>query len=334
MLMIKVHNKIEKLSLLFLNLISINFFVSYQNQFEINALTRCCAVYGHPVSHSASPAMHNAAFRHLKLNWVYLAFDVLPQKLKNAISGAMEMKFIGLNLTVPHKIFAFEIVDIMDNSAKNWGAVNTIRFEGKDVDGNWRPLSQFESEMPTELRSNGFNTDADAITSALYEEFKYKPENTTVLLLGAGGAGRVAALKLASCGVKQLYIINRTLSKAVELFDEIRKKYPDVSVKLDYPSGYVDLVINATSLGLKNSDPIPVDLTKFRLNNTSSVYDMIYRPSETLFLKTARQSGCKTANGLSMLLWQGIKALEIWTQKPAPIEIMRKALIKNIYGNI
>jgi shikimate dehydrogenase len=207
--------------LLFFNLIFINFFVSHQNQLEINALTRCCAVYGHPVSHSASPAMHNAAFRHLKLNWVYLAFDVLPQNLKIAISGAQEMKFVGLNLTVPHKIFAYEIVDVIDESAKNWGAVNTIRFEGKDAKGDWCPLSRFESEMPIELRSNGFNTDADAITLALYEEFKYKPQNTRVMLFG-WRAGRVAALKLASCGIKRLFIVNRTLNKSIELSEEIK----------------------------------------------------------------------------------------------------------------
>ncbi|MGB9602583.1 MAG: shikimate dehydrogenase family protein [Verrucomicrobiia bacterium] len=298
---------------------------------KINAQTRCCAVYGHPVAHSASPSMHNAAFRALGLNCVYLAFDVLPEKLKEAIRGAQEMKFIGLNLTVPHKIIALDIVDVLDDSAREWGAVNTIRFDGKDKDGHWKPLIEFESELPEEIRSYGFNTDAEAITMALYEDFGFTPQGATILLLGTGGAGRVAALKLASCGAKRLYLVNRTPQKALVVAEEIKKKYPNVAVELDYPHHKVDLVINATSLGLKPSDLLPIDLSRFSLTNAALAYDMIYRPAETPLLKIAKESGCKIANGISMLLWQGIRAFEIWIKKPAPKKIMQEALIKNIY---
>lgn len=325
---------VKKLSLNFFNPVGIYFLAVSQSPLEINALTRCCAVYGHPVSHSASPAMHNAAFRELGLNWVYLAFDVLPEKLKEAVRGAQEMKFIGLNLTVPHKIIAFQIVDLLHESAKEWGAVNTIRFEGRDRNGDWKPLMEFETDLPEELRSHGFNTDAEAITLALYEDFGYKPQGTKVLLLGTGGAGRVAALKLASCGIKKLYLINRTIQKAIDVANEIKSKFPGVEVEVDYPNENVDLVLNATSLGLKHSDDLPIDLTRFELKNAGLVYDMIYRPAETPFLRKAKESGCRVANGLSMLLWQGVRALEIWTQKTAPKEVMRNALIKNIYyGN-
>jgi len=275
--------------------------------------------------------MHNAAFRHLGLNCVYLAFDVLPHRLKDAVRGAQEMKFLGLNLTVPHKLLAFELVDILDTSAKDWGAVNTIRFEAKDKNGEWKPLIEFEDEIPEEIRSYGFNTDAEAITLALYEDFGLVPDGIKVLLLGAGGAGRVAALKLASCGIQKIYIVNRTQEKAISLAEEIKTRYPDVLVDLGYPEEKIDLVLNATSLGLKTSDPLPLDLTMFNLNYAALAYDMIYRPAETPFLQMAKKSGCKIANGLSMLLWQGVKALEIWINRPAPKEVMRDALIKNIY---
>ena len=113
----------------------------------IDASTRYCAVYGHPIKHSASPAMQNAGLAALGLNWRYLAFDVHPDNLRAAIQGAKAMNFVGLNLTVPHKLLAVDMVDVLDESAKTWGAVNTIRFEGRDERGAWRPLREF-AEAP------------------------------------------------------------------------------------------------------------------------------------------------------------------------------------------
>src|SRR5262245_65214383 len=113
--------------------------------------------------------MQNAGLAALGLNWRYLAFEVHPDDLREAITGAKAMKFIGLNLTVPHKLLALEMVDALDGSAKTWGAVNTIRFEAKDQNGNWQPLKCFGEDVPREIRSHGFNTDADAITRALKE---------------------------------------------------------------------------------------------------------------------------------------------------------------------
>src|SRR5512141_2027608 len=123
----------------------------------IDASTRFCAVYGHPIKHSASPAMQNAGINGLGLNWRYLAFEVPPQNLREAIAGAKAMRFIGLNLTVPHKLLALELVDVLDDSAREWGAVNTIRFEGKNEKGTWLPLNQFPDTTPTDIRSHGFN---------------------------------------------------------------------------------------------------------------------------------------------------------------------------------
>ena len=151
-------------------------------------------------------------------------------------------------------------------------------------------------------------------------------------MLGAGGAGRTAALKLATVPVKELFLVNRTRSKAEAVAQEIQQKNPGLKLTLGYPSAPVDLALNATSLGLQSGDDLPFGEQQFSLKLAGAVYDMIYRPAETRFLALAKKAGCRTANGLGMLLYQGAKALEIWTGQPAPIEIMRRALVQNIYG--
>ena len=264
--------------------------------------------------------MHNAAFAALGLNWRYLAFEVDPNNLRAAIEGARAMNFAGLNLTVPHKLLAVEMVDVLDDSAKKWGAVNTIKFGGGAV-GTPAPLA------------TGFNTDADAITQSLREDLKLELRGVKVLLLGAGGAGRTAALKLASEQVAELFLVNRTQSKAGEIAGEIKKQFPSVRVAVGYPKANVDLILNATSLGLKADDASPLDETRFSFKKTRAVYDMIYRPAETRLLAAAHAAGCQTANGLGMLLHQGAKAFEIWTGQTAPLEVMRRALEQNVYGN-
>jgi shikimate dehydrogenase len=299
----------------------------------LNAATRYCAVFGHPIRHSASPAMQNAGIAALGLNWRYLAFEVHPDDLRQAIAGAKAMQFIGLNLTVPHKLLALEMVDALDDSARTWGAVNTIRFEARDEQGVWRPLAHFAESTPREIRSQGFNTDADAITRSLREDLGLELRGAKVLLLGAGGAGRVAALKLAAENVSELFLVNRTASKAEAVASEIRARFPGIKVVLGHPEGRIDLALNATSLGLRASDPSPLDAAQFSFRNARAVYDMIYRPAETPLLQAARATGCRTANGLGMLLYQGASALDLWTGKSAPVHVMREALQKNIYGN-
>jgi len=282
----------------------------------IDACTRYCAVFGQPVTHSASPAMQNAGIAALGLNWRYLACEVNPDFLREAITGAKRLGFVGVNLTVPHKLLALELVDALDDSARTWGAVNTIRFEVQDG----KPIAR------------GFNTDADAITRSVREELSLELRGAKVLLLGAGGAGRVAALKLAAEGVGELHLVNRTEAKAAAVAAEIRERNPGVKVAVGYPASAVDLLLNATSLGLKSGDPLPFDVAKFSLGQARTVYDMIYRPAETPLLQAARAAGCRSANGLGMLLHQGVRALEIWTGQPAPVAVMRRALEKNVYG--
>ena len=275
--------------------------------------------------------MQNAGIGALGLNWRYLAFDVRPEQLRAALQGAQQMHFIGVNLTVPHKLLALEMMDALDESARAWGAVNTVRFEGQGSDGSWWPLGQFE-ELPGAVRSHGFNTDADAITRSLREDLGLKLQGAKVLLLGVGGAGRTAALKLASEGVTALYLVNRTQSKAETVVAEIKQRFGAAQVALGYPSGKVDLVLNATSLGLRANDALPFDEKEFSLRNAGAVYDMIYRPAETHLLAAARSAGCRTANGIGMLLYQGAKALEIWSGQTAPLSVMRTALEQNVYA--
>lgn len=276
--------------------------------------------------------MQNAGINALGLNWRYLAFDVRPEELRAALLGARTMQFVGLNLTVPHKLLALDMMDALDESARNWGAVNTVRFEGRDKNGNWLPLHHFNDTPPEKMRSHGFNTDADAIVRSLREDLGAEVRGARVLVLGVGGAGRVAALKLASEGVSELFLVNRTQSKASSVAAEIRRRHLNVKVHLDYPRGEVDLAINSTSLGLADGDPLPVDGKQFSLRQARAAYDMIYRPSETAFLQTAKSAGCQVANGLGMLLHQGVKALEIWSEQTAPVDVMRRALEREVYG--
>ncbi len=275
--------------------------------------------------------MHNAAFAALGLNWCYLAFEVHPDHLRAAIAGAKAMQFSGLNLTIPHKLLAMQIVDELDESSKTWGAVNTVRFEARDAGGQWQPLHHFSEPVSGEIRAQGFNTDAHGIARSLREDLGLKLAGLKVLMLGTGGAGQVAALRLAVENVSELYLVDYVTSKAEAVAEEIHKRHPRVKVTVGFPKGPVDLLLNATPIGLKESDSLPLDEKQFPLPLARAVYDMIYKPAETKLLAAAKAAGCKTANGLGMLLHQGAKAFEIWTGKPAPIDVMRRALKAEVY---
>jgi shikimate dehydrogenase len=278
---------------------------------RIDGETRVAGVFGDPIEHSASPQMHNAAFEHLGMNWCYLPFAVKPASLEAALRGVRDMNFVGVNLTVPHKIFALNLVDKVDPHAQQLGAVNTVHVVGGKL--------------------IGYNTDGYGLVMALREDFGFELKGRRVMILGAGGAGRAATIQCAMEGVGELFLVNRTLSKAQDLAHDVRNEFPRVAVTVGAPrAGVVDLLINATSLGLRADDPKPICCGQIRM--FLRVFDMIYRPAETKLLAEARRAGCKTANGLNMLLHQGAKAFEIWTGKRAPVEVMRKALRKAVYG--
>jgi shikimate dehydrogenase len=266
-------------------------------------------IVGHPIRHTASPAMHNAAFRRLKLNWTYKTWDVPPARFRATLARIRAGGAVGLNVTIPHKTRAARYVRKLDPSARRIGAVNTIVFSN-----------------PT----RGFNTDGFGLLSALRRELAFRPRGRTVAIAGCGGAGQAAAVTLALAGVKKLILLNRTPSRARALARRIRSLRLRTTVSMKPEK--CDLLINATSLGLRNSDPLPLSLASLRVLQPGRFMDMIYRPATTTFMKTMKRQGARTANGLEMLLQQGARSFEIWTGKKAPLGVMRRALGREIYG--
>jgi shikimate dehydrogenase len=281
---------------------------------KISGKTRVCAIIGDPVEHSLSPVMHNAAFKELELNLVYVAFTVTRNELKDAISGARSLGLLGLNVTMPHKNAVITYLDETDSTAKAIGAVNTILNEqGKLI---------------------GFNTDGNGALIALKEN-GISPDGKKMLILGAGGAAKAIAYQAAQ-EVEELVILNRTSEKAEKLAELLRKKFGK-KVKGGALSAEVlkkelkttDILVNATSVGMHpdvNRSPVPSDL----LRSDLCVMDIIYNPLETKLVKDAKSVGAKVVSGLEMLLYQGAVTFEIWTNCPAPVEVMKKAALNKL----
>lgn len=277
-------------------------------------------VLGSPVEHSLSPAMHNAALAALGSDVRYAKIECPPEKLAEAIDLARRAGFLGLNLTIPHKFEALKLCTELDDTALQLGAVNTLLFDG--------------------TRTVGFNTDGPGLVRAIREVFSFDLRDLRVMILGAGGgAGTAAALQCALEKCPRLVLVNRTEDKAREvakrafqLLHTDRLEGPDDRVTviplenaaLQEQLTRTDLVINATSLGMKRTDPrlIPAAI----ITPDLMVYDMVYRPAVTRLLEDASNAGARTANGLSLLLHQGALSLEIWLNRPAPLDTMRAAL--------
>ena len=281
---------------------------------KISGKTRVCAIIGDPVEHSLSPVMHNAAFKELGLNLVYVAFTVTRNELKDAISSARTLGLRGLNVTMPHKNAVITYLDETDSTAKAIGAVNTIlNNKGKLI---------------------GYNTDGVGAMRALKEN-GISPDGKKMLLLGAGGAAKAIAFQAAQ-EVEELVILNRTSEKAEKLAELLRKKFGE-RVKGGALSAEVlkkemkdaDILVNATSVGMHpdvNSSPVPSDLLRSGL----CVMDIIYNPLETKLVTDAKAVGAKVVLGLEMLLYQGAVSFEIWTKHPAPVEVMKKAALNKL----
>jgi shikimate dehydrogenase len=276
-------------------------------------------VLGRPVEHSLSPPMQNAALKHLKIEMQYARFQILPEELREAVDLLRELEFIGANLTLPHKVDVVESLDVVDETAKRVGAVNVIKMDG------------------TKLR--GFNTDGKGFSRAIREEFSVDLRDLRVLVLGAGGAARAIALQCAKENCERLVIANGTFEKGKQLADKLRDFFEGPKVFGPVPRlqviaweerafrfqiANVDLIVNATPVGLNRSDPPP--LSSRLLAPHLMVYDTIYTAEQTPLVSAAIEAGARAANGLSMLLHQGALAFEIWFGREAPIEAMRKAL--------
>ena len=281
---------------------------------KINGKTKVCAIIGDPVGHSLSPVMHNAAFKELGLNIVYVAFPVKTNMLEDAILGARSLGLLGLNVTMPHKHAVIQYLNETDATAKAMGVVNTILNErGKLF---------------------GYNTDGKGAMIALQEN-RVDPEEKKILLLGAGGAAKAIAFQAAQ-ETDELGILNRTENKAKQLAELINKTFGTkvtgrtLSAEvLKEELETTDILVNATSVGMSpdvNASPVPADL----LHSGLCVMDIVYNPLETKLLKDAKIVGAKVVSGLEMLLYQGAVAFEIWTNCPAPVDVMKKATLSKL----
>jgi shikimate dehydrogenase len=280
----------------------------------ISGKTRVCGVIGDPIEHSLSPAIQNAAFSHLKLGFVFLAFAVSPAELEDAVRGMRGLGIHGLNVTMPHKKAVTAFLDELDPTAKFLCAVNTI--------------------LNRDGRLCGFNTDGVGASKALQGN-GIMLSGKKVLLLGAGGAAKAIAFQLATEADK-LVILNRTAKKAEELAESLSdvsgKEVKGAALSLGAVQENLrdsDVLINATSVGMHpnaSQSPVPPEQLKPDL----TVMDIVYNPVETKLARDAKTAGARVVSGVEMLVHQGAASFEIWTGRLAPVEVMRKAVLRQL----
>lgn len=282
---------------------------------RISAVTRVCCLIGDPVEHSLSPAMHNAAFKALGLDLVYLAFRVRGQELRRAVEGIRSLGIVGANVTIPHKVAVVRLVDSLSPAAEAIGAVNTILNDGG--------------------RLIGYNTDAEGAIAAL--EGRIDPRGKSAVVLGAGGAARAIAFCLAR-RCERVTILNRTGKRAVELARSLSglraslSGMPLTRRRLREALHDADILINATPVGMApdvDGTLVPSDLLRPDL----VVFDIVYNPPRTRLLREAEAVGAVTVSGLEMLVRQGAMAFSIWTGREAPLDVMRRAALAELGGH-
>lgn len=278
-------------------------------------------VIGWPVAHSLSPAMHNSAFRALGLDWIYVPFPVAPEWVPEAVAGLKALGMRGANVTIPYKEAVMPLLDEVTERARRAGAVNTIVCE----DG----------------RLSGDNTDGIGFVRSLREEADFDPEGARVFIYGSGGSAKAIATALAEAGAEYVAVANRTAARATELAEAVAA----LGVRcdgfgLDAPGlGAVvkgsDLLVQTTPAGMAGGPlegKLPAGLQPDRLREGLVVADIVYTPLETPLVQAARLRGCTVAPGWGMLLYQGAEAFSRWTGRPAPVAVMRSALLQALRG--
>jgi shikimate dehydrogenase len=277
-------------------------------------------VFGDPVAHSLSPQMQNAALRAFEINIQYARFHIRANELPSALQFIRELDFVGINLTVPHKIAGLTQIDVADESASRCGAVNTLRLH--------------------EDKLIGTNTDAEGFSRAVRSEFSIDLRDLRVMILGAGGGtGHAIAWQCALENCERLVLVNRTSAKTSALAERLRRffaeprvlgpvarleavRWDETAVRAQLAD--IDLIVNATPLGMNPSDPAPIPARLLAPHHI--IFDCVYRPSKTALLRAADEAGARGANGLSMLLHQGALSFSIWFNREAPLEAMRSAI--------
>ena len=277
-------------------------------------------VFGDPVAHSLSPEMQNAALRACEINAQYARFHIRANELRSALRFLRNLDFVGVNLTLPHKIAGFAQIDEADESASRVGAVNTIRVRDRKLVGS--------------------NTDGEGFLRAIRTEFSVDVRDLRVMIIGAGGGtGGAIAWQCALENCERLVLVNRTLQKAIALAGQLRPffsgprvlgptarlegvAWEESAIRMQLAD--IDLIVNATPLGMNPSDPAPIPARLLAPHHM--IFDCVYGPSKTALLRAAEEAGSRGVNGLSMLLYQGALSFSIWFDRVPPIEAMRKAL--------
>ncbi|WP_280768534.1 shikimate dehydrogenase [Salipaludibacillus daqingensis] len=271
-------------------------------------------VIGHPIAHSLSPAMHEAAFKECGIDGTYLAFEVKEEQVKQAIDGVRALGIKGLNVTIPHKVAVMEYLDEIDPVARQIGAVNTI--------------------VHKDNKLIGYNTDGQGYLQALLPVLPKALKDMRVLILGAGGAAKGVAVTMAMNGVKELVISNRTEKKANDLAEECSGLTNSSGLPISLAQARLtefDLIINTTSIGMTpNVDQMPLSLEMIAKGVVVS--DLIYTPSKTRWLKDAEARGAIIQNGLEMFVNQGALAFEKWTGQSAPRDVMSSKVKEKLGG--
>lgn len=278
----------------------------------ISGKTRLCGVIGDPIEHTVSPIMYNAAFKKLGLDYMYVPFRVTKEDLGKAIEGMRALNLKGLNVTIPHKVAVIQFLDELDTLAEKISAVNTIVNNGGTL--------------------IGYNSDATGFLQALLER-GIESKGKNVVILGAGGASRAISFVLAERGAN-LVILNRTLDKAkdcagriLQIFQREVKALQLGRDNLIKALEKADILVNTTSVGMSpNNDETLV--TSNLIKPSLIVFDIVYNPIKTRLQMEAERAGAQTISGIEMLLWQGALAFEKWTGLKAPVELMRKEVIK------
>jgi shikimate dehydrogenase len=276
---------------------------------KLNGSATVVAIFGDPVAHSLSPAMHNAAFSHLGWNCVYIPCLVKPEQLAEGVRGIEALNFKGANVTIPHKQAVIPYLDEIIGDAGLSGSVNTI------INRNGKLY--------------GASTDGIGLVKSLERDGAFDLRGKTVLVLGAGGTATAIVFSLINAGIKELILVNRDQNRANSLKQKVfQKTGAPIRVaplgdlpRLDWSS--IELLINTTSVGLHDGQSL---VPKELLNPGLFVYDVVYHPGGTKLQTDAKAAGCKTLAGRSMLLYQGIESFRLWFEVEPPVEEMRKAI--------
>ena len=275
---------------------------------KIDAKTKIYGLVGHPLEHTASPAMHNAAFRALGLNAVYLAFDIDPMVFEDAIKGLKALRVGGFNVTIPYKERIIPLLTHLDSSAAKVGAVNTVKLDGSSL--------------------KGYNTDVIGFLTPLLE-LDLKLNEITALILGAGGAAKACVRALLDAGCREIIILNRSLERVFNLLKQHNntklKAGPLNEESLKEALSRARLVVNTTPVGMYPNVDESI-IPKVLLRSDLIVYDLVYRPVETKLIREAKEAGATTISGYKMLLEQAAESFRIWTGLEPPKDAMLKAL--------